>query len=171
MNPFELKAALESITLIVDSREKPTRLLKERINTIGWPHEQYKLNCGDYSVKCDSMTLEDKVVIERKMNLDELAMCFGRERKRFEAEFERAKENNTRIYLLCEGVLWSRLYNEKAYKMYCQSKYPSKALIASLLAWQSRYDLRIVLCDREEAPLLIRDILFRELKEHLENGI
>lgn len=171
MHPAEIDKALESAVLIVDSREKPTRQFKDRLKTIGLPHEQYKLCCGDYSIKCDTITLENKVVIERKMNLDELAMCFGRERKRFEAEFERAKENGIRIYLLCEGSSWSRLYNEQAYKIYCKSKYPAKALIASLLAWQVRYDMVVVLCDVEESPLLIRDILRRELKEHLENEL
>lgn len=149
MKPSELLRAMESATLIVDSREKPTKALKKRIDNIGLPYEQYKLNCGDYSIKCGCISLEDKVAIERKMNIDELAMCFGRDRKRFEAEFERAKELGIRIYLLCEGTNWARLYNEKAYRMYSRSKYPPKSLIASLLAWQIRYDIKIIFVKRK----------------------
>ena len=75
------------MTLLVDTREQPTEKLKKRIEQTGLPHERRKLEQGDYSCQCllpDGKVLDfsNKVVIERKMNLDELCLCFGRERKK-----------------------------------------------------------------------------------------
>ena len=38
MTPFELKSSLESMTLLVDTREQPTENLKKRIGQTGLPH-------------------------------------------------------------------------------------------------------------------------------------
>lgn len=67
------------------------------------------MNFGDYTayVKLPngkSFTLADKVVIERKMDLTELATCYTSQRERFTKEFERAKERGAKIYLLVEDA-------------------------------------------------------------------
>ena len=67
--------------------------------------------------------------VERKMNIDELCLCFCKERKRFKAEFERAKINNCRIYLLNRKMQHGKSIILGKYR----SKYNPIALIASLL--------------------------------------
>lgn len=169
MTPFELKSSLESMTLIVDSREQPTENLKKRMEQAGLPYERRKLDFGDYSCQCQlpdgsMLDFSDRVAIERKMNLDELCLCFGKERRRFEQEFERAKAAKCRIYLLVENGTWEHAYNGKF-----RSRYNPKALIASIDAYRARYGMQLDFCKAETTGKLIRDILYRELKEVLEN--
>lgn len=168
MTPFELEKCLDSMTLLVDTREQPTQKLNDRIELTGLPFERKKLEQGDYSCKCrlpdgSELDFSDKVVIERKMNLDELCLCFGKERRRFEREFERAKESGCRIYLLVEGGSWEKAYNGKY-----RSKYNEKALVASIDAFRARYGMQLDFCKNETTGRLIRDILYRELKEYLQ---
>ena len=127
-----------------------------------------KLDVGDYSCKCtlpdgEVLDFSARAVIERKMNLDELCMCFGRERRRFEREFERARVAGTRVYLLVEGDNWEKAYNGKY-----RSLLTPQALIASIDAFRARYGMQLDFCKAETSGRLIRDILYRELKEYLQ---
>lgn len=169
MTHFELEKCLESMVILVDTREQPTKKLQDRIEVIGLPFERRKLEQGDYSCKCtlpggEELDFSSRVAIERKMNLDELCLCFGKERKRFEREFERAKESGCKIYLLIENGSWEKAYNGKY-----RSQYNEKALVASIDAFRARYDMQLDFCKEETTGRLIRDILYRELKEYLKN--
>lgn len=168
MNPFELRESLENITLLVDTREQATKRLQDRIENTGLFYKRKKLDVGDYSCECklpsgEVIDFSNKVVIERKMNLDELCLCFGRERKRFEREFERAKEKGCKVYLLVENANWEKAYNGKY-----RSLLTPNALIASLNAFRVRYGMQIDFCKEETTGKLIRDILYREVKNYLE---
>ena len=52
MTPFDLEKCLDSMVLLVDTREQPTERLKRRIEQTGLPYERKKLEQGDYSCKC-----------------------------------------------------------------------------------------------------------------------
>lgn len=171
MHPSEVENALNDLVLLLDTREQPSPKLDKRLKDIGLPHERIKLNFGDYSVKCGEITLADSVVIERKMNLAELAMCLGSQRGRFEREFERARESKAKIYLLIENANWDVLFSDDAYKRYCRSKYPRKAMLSSLAAWSARYNMSVIFCNEQNTGHLIREILYREMKERLSNGM
>lgn len=165
---FEIDRCMESVVLLIDTREQPTERLQKRIDATGLPHIRQKLNAGDYSCQCtlpDGETLDfsPMVAVERKMNLDELCMCFGKERARFEREFERAKDAGTKLYLLVEDGNWEKAYNGKY-----QSQLNPKALIASIDAFRARYGMQLDFCKPETTGKLIRDILYRELKEYLQ---
>ena len=165
---FEIDKCLESMVLLVDTREQPTERLKERLEAAGLPYERAKLDVGDYSCKCtlpdgEVLDFSARAVIERKMNLDELCMCFGRERRRFEREFERARAAGIRVYLLVEGDNWEKAYNGKY-----RSLLTPQALIASIDAFRARYGMQLDFCKAETSGRLIRDILYRELKEYLQ---
>ena len=168
MTPFELKASLESMKLLVDTREQNTEKLRDRISACGLPHECRKLDVGDYSCACilpdgSELDFSKYIVIERKMNLDELCQCFGRERARFEREFGRAADAGIRIYLLVEGGTWEKVYNGKY-----RSLFAPQALVASIDAIRARYGMQLDFCKAETTGRLIHDILYRELKEYLE---
>lgn len=165
---FEIDRCLETMILLVDTREQPTKRLRERLEAAGLPYERHKLDVGDYSCKCTlpdgkELNLSSKAVIERKMNLDELCLCFGKERARFEREFERAREAGTKVYLLVEGDNWEKAYNGKY-----RSLLTPQALIASIDAFRARYGMQLDFCKQETTGRLIRDILYRELKEYLK---
>lgn len=170
MNPFEVSRALKNLTLIVDTREQDTDRLRRRIRQTGLSFVRQKLDFGDYSAKTtlDNGTefdISSSVSIERKMNLDELCNCYCKGRKRFTREFERAKSAGAKVYLLIENANW-----EKAYNGSYRSKMSPQALTASLFAWLARYNCQIVFCKEETSGKIIREILYREMKERLENG-
>ena len=148
--------------VLVDTREQDTMRARKRFKNIGAPIERVALNFGDYSARCPALDLSDKVVIERKMDLDELAMCYGSSRRRFTNEFERAKAAGAKTYLLIENGSW-----EFVYSGHYRSKMLPKSLAASLQAWLSRYDCQIIFCKQDTSGQLIHDILYREMKEHL----
>jgi ERCC4-type nuclease len=163
MHPVEVKTALESMVILVDTREQDTPRLRARLQKMGVPHERYKLNFGDYSVKCNSLSLADVVCIERKMNIDELCHCYCQDRARFEREFERAKSLSAKIYLLIEDATWEDVYGGKY-----RSKMKPESLVASILAWLARYDCQLLFCKPSTTGQLIKDTFQRELKERLE---
>lgn len=175
MNAIEIEECLQSFEILVDTREQPSQRASERYASFGCPWKRQKLDYGDYTYNfklTDGKWLFENVasaqghcVIERKMNLDELSNCFCHERDRFRREFERAAENNATIYLLVEDATWENLINGKY-----RSKFNPKAFLSSITAWSARYHFKIVFCKHETSGKLIREILYRELKERLETG-
>ena len=169
MHPVEVQQCLDTIKILVDTREQPTASYKRRLQSMGVPFERRKLDFGDYSVCCnlingDEYTLEKTVCIERKMSLDEICNCYCQQRERFEKEFERSEEANAKVYLLIENATW-----ENAYSGNYRSKMSSQALVASLTAWLVRYNCQIIFCRPETSGKLIKELLYRELKERLKN--
>ena len=160
--------ALSHLTLLVDTREQPTQRAKKRIEATGFPFERTTLSFGDYAAKIafsdgSELSLDKVFAVERKMNLDEICACFTHERKRFTAEFERAKEAGARLYLLIENADMEKAVNGRY-----RSKMNPTALVASLFAWMARYDCRLIMCKEETSGRMIREIMLRETKEYLE---
>lgn len=170
MDYFDVEAALKTITVLVDTREQDTPLSRKRLSSMNLPYERKKLDFGDYSAKCtlcpqgEEIEFSSDFAIERKMSLDELCACYCRSRDRFQREFERAKEKGAKLYLLIENASWENVYNGKY-----RSKMASKALSASMLAYLSRYNCQLIFCKSETSGRLIGDIIYREVKERLEN--
>lgn len=134
------------------------------------PYERETVNAGDYTAKTllpNGEWFYLPVAIERKMSLTEIAGNFCGERARFTAEFERAKENGVRLWVLVEQSSW-----ESAYAGAYRSKMKPKSLIASLLTWSARYKVPVLLCERSDTGgKLIRDILYYEMREALESMV
>lgn len=163
----EVEESLQSMVILVDNREQDTPRSRARYEQFGVPFERTTIHTGDYSAKFllpdgTWYDMSDDVTLERKMNLSELCLCFGSERKRFIREFERAKENNIRMWLLLENSSF-----KDAYAGRYRSQYKPKSLIASMLAFQARYNTRLVMCDESLSGKLIHDILYYEGREIL----
>lgn len=169
MTPFELQKTLESMVLLVDSREHPTKEAKKRWESFGVPYEIEPLKSGDYTAKFilpngDVFNMKDKCVIERKMSITEICGNFCQNRDRFIREFERIKEAGAKAYIIVEGATWENVYNGK----YRAQMHPN-SLIANLTAWMARYNAHIVFCRAETFPKLAKEILYREAKEYLQD--
>lgn len=167
MTNFEIDNVLKTIVVTIDTREQNTDLFSKRQQDIGCC-ERKTLPYGDYSCKFTLpngklLDFSKQVVIERKMNADELCLCFGKERRRFKAEFDRAKADKCRVYLLVENCTWEHIILGKY-----RSKYNSEALLASIFAWIPRYNMIPVMCKAELSGKLIKEILYREVKEYLQ---
>ena len=169
MHPVDIEKSLRSMVIIVDTREQSTIKAKKRYEQFGCRYERKGLNFGDYSAYCtlpngEVYSLENLVSIERKMNLDEIAMCYTRERPRFKREFERARDAGAKVYLLIENGDWEKVYAGKY-----RSKMTPEAFSASLTAWPVHYNCHVEFCREETTGRRIRDILYREMKERLED--
>lgn len=173
MDVFTQREILETFRIIIDNREHNTPRAAERYAAFG-KYEKATLSYGDYcgnvqlpsgAVYNTSETVLPRCVIERKMSLDELAGCFTRGRDRFRREFERARNAQAKVYLLVEGGSWEAIMNHRY-----RSRFRPEAFKASLTAWMVRYDASVVFCKTETAGPLIREILYRDMKERLEKG-
>ena len=175
MTVFEQKEVLNTFEILIDTREQETKRAKKRFAMFGVPFRRVTLSYGDYaynavlpngrSIYDVSRTIEPICAIERKMDLDELAGCYTRSRRRFQREFEKATENRCRMYLICENATWENLLNGKY-----RSQFNAKAFMASGIAWMVRYNTNVIFCKEETSGVLIREILYRDLKERLERG-
>lgn len=165
---FEVKRALESIIILVDTREQDTPALRQRLQALGRPWERAKLDAGDYACTYEGpegTRVQLPACVERKMNLDELVSCFTAGRERFEREFLRAVSSGTRMHLLVENGSWDQVLAGDY-----RSRISPAALSASMLAWSRRYDFPIYFCRPENTGQMIYKILRYELKELLERG-
>ena len=175
MKAHEETNMLESMVVLIDTREQPTERAKKRYDALETPYERRTLSYGDYSYNAqlpngkwlfeDGETVSGYAVVERKMHLDELASCLTHSRDRFEREFKRAKENNSRILLLVENASWENLLAGKY-----RSKFKPAAFYGSLTSWIIRYDIQIIFCKQELSGRMIREFLYRDLRERIERG-
>lgn len=172
---FEIENLLDSITILVDTREQPGALFDKRVAAFGLPWERHKLDQGDYSYKYrdldgNEVFMDKALIIERKMSLNELANNFGKERPRFIREFERAKAAGTQVHLLVEGDSWEDAYKGTYGKdAKHRSRYNHAAMTASLHAWEQRYGMRVKFCRKERTGEMIRDVCWYHLREVLQN--
>lgn len=175
MTYFEEMQILESMEILVDTREQRTAKAEQRYNSFGVPYSRATLSYGDYTANFTlldggklydiSKTINPICIVERKMNLDELAQCFTHSRERFEKEFHRATANNCFIHLICEDGSYERIVGHK-YK----SKFPPKSFLASITAWERRYNIHFHFCSSLESGHLIKEFLYRDMKERIERG-
>ena len=175
MDLFQIKEILNTFEVIIDSREHDTPDFRRRCNALGVPWQRGKLNYGDYAYNVtfpDGSRLYDTdnpidpyCAIERKESLTELSGNFTKNRDRFRREFERAEEKSARIYLICENASWESVINGRY-----RTRFNPNAYMASLVAYAVRYNANMIFCKTETTPRLIKEILFRDLKERLEKG-
>lgn len=175
MTHFEEMQILESMEILVDTREQRTAKAEQRYNSFGVPYSRATLSYGDYTANFTlldggklydiSKTINPICIVERKMNLDELAQCFTHSRERFEKEFHRATANNCFIHLICEDGSYEKIEGHK-YK----SKFPPKSFLASITAWERRYNIHFHFCSSLESGHLIKEFLYRDMKERIERG-
>lgn len=173
MTPIEIENCLDSMNILIDTREQPSDRAEKRYKTFGCPYRRQKLEYGDYAfnfVMPDGSELYDlsdsvnaPVVIERKMSLEELSNNLTRNRGRFSREFERAGKAS--IYLLVEDGSWKHIITGR-YK----TKFNQYAYFAGLVAFMARYRIQVIFCPPELSGRMIKEILYRELKERLQRG-
>ena len=166
---FDVDRILRNMVVVYDTREQNTPALRRRLKDFK-RSRRLKLDYGDYTAGYEDLdgtfvTLKDKVVIERKMSLDELCACFTSCRDRFQREFERAKADKAKIHMVVENGSYEKMFSG-AYR----SKFHPNAFIASYLAWSARYNIQLHFCKPETTGKLIYKILYYELKEVLEAG-
>lgn len=171
MTPKEMENVLKTIFLLVDTREQPTEAYYKRISEVGIPYRRLKLDFGDYSCGfCPKdgfeVLLDKEIVIERKMNLDEICGNFTRGRERFSREFERAAKSGAKVHLIIENGNYEKIIAGKY-----RSRLNSNSLLASFIAFADRYNISVHFCKPETTPVLINRIFYHHIRNKLMQDI
>ena len=188
--------------IVVDSREKVNKhilnsfekgfeyktshhdMYRGKKSKIGDPIEYYiqekGLKVGDYTIAVqlpskEVVNFKDKVVIERKADLNELCCnLFDKKdeegKTRLERELERAKEQGIKVYLVIETTdMHSKILSSKHFRYDKASKVSPSAFNALLMTLCSRYNISVWYTDKHNAGRLIHDLLYYEAREYLKN--
>lgn len=161
----ELNEELKKLTVICDTREQVSDHIKGYLDLKKIPHITRKLDVGDYSCQIGDSTFERSFAVERKHGLDELCTNLTADRSRFEREFLRAKAYGTKVFLVIEDASWKDVFLQNY-----RSKLSSKALFASLLTWQVRYNVTVIFCSKENSAEIIYGLLYYAARDELLGG-
>lgn len=187
--------------VVIDSREKSINhilnkfdegfeykvshhdMYRGKKSKIGDPIEYYiqekGLKVGDYTIAVqlpnkEVVNFKDKVVIERKADLNELC-CNLFDKKdeegftRFERELIKAKEQGIKVYLVVETTdMHSKILSSKHFRYDKASKVSPASFNALLMTLCSRYNISIWYTDKHNAGRLIHDLLYYEAREYLK---
>lgn len=162
-----MEKTLETMFLIVDTREQPTEQYYKRLELVGVPYRREKLDYGDYScgykaLNGSEVLLDKEIVIERKMSLDEICGNFTKGRDRFSREFERATNTGAKVHLIVENGTYEKILNGKY-----RSKLNSNSLLASFIAFADRYNISVHFCKPDTTPVLINKIFYHHIRNKL----
>jgi hypothetical protein len=153
-------------------------------STYGDPVQYYikdkGLKVGDYTIAVqlpsgEVINFQDKVVIERKADLNELCCNFFDKKDeegktRLERELDRAKEQGIKVILLVEvDNMHSKILSSKYFRFDKASKVSPASFNAILRSLQAKYDISIEYCKKEDSARLIHDILYYHAREYLKN--
>ena len=189
--------------IVVDSREKSINHILNRLDE-GFEnkpshHDMYRvkkstytdpvqyyiqekgLKTGDYTIAVqlpnkEVINFQDKIVIERKADLNELCCnLFDAKSKdeegltRFERELKRAYEQGTKIHLVVETTdMISKILSSKHFRYDKASKVSPASFNAMLQALVARYNVSVWYTDKKNSARLIHDILYYGGREYLK---
>jgi ERCC4-type nuclease len=167
----ELKTLLQSLTVLVDTREQENSHILAYFDKQSIPRKSRKLDYGDYSFYLPAspdmgilrdLHFTDGVAIERKASLEELSGNLTHDRARFEAELIRA--NKAKLFLMVEDANYADIVEHK-YK----TQFAPKAFIAAIKTFESRYNLNVNFIPSQLAGNFIYYTLLYHLREYLKN--
>ena len=155
-------------------------------STYGDPVQYYikdkGLKVGDYTIAVqlpngEVINFQDKVVVERKADLNELASNFYDTKSkdengltRIEREFLRAKEQGIKIHLLIETEdAMSKILSSKHFRYDKASKINPKSFMMMFLSLCNRYDINVWYCNKKDSSRIIHDLLYVYAREYLKN--
>ena len=140
------------------------------------------LKVGDYTLAVqlpnkEVINFKDKVVIERKADLNELwCNLFDSKSKddegltRIEREFKRAKEQGIKVHLVIEtNNMIDKILSSKHFRYDTASKVNPKSFQMMFLSLCNRYDISVWYCNKKDSARLIHDLLFVYAREYLKN--
>ena len=140
------------------------------------------LKVGDYTIAVqlpnkEVINFKDKIVIERKQDLNELCSnLFDSKSKneegltRFERALKRAYEQGIKLHLVIEITdMHSKILSSKHFRYDKASKINPKSFMMMFLSLCNRYDINVWYCNKKDSARLIHDLLFVYAREYLKN--
>lgn len=137
----ELKSLLESMTILVDTREKKWQHIQDYFERNHIPYKSRALNTGDYSFMIPSnkqlnierdIYFDKQIVVERKGSLEEISGNLSKERDRFEKELSLSPHEKV---IIIENASYKDLIDGN-YK----TEYRTSSFWASLFTFYHRYN-------------------------------
>ena len=174
MEYLDIQTCLESMQIIVDTREQPSKRAYDRYSLFGCPYRRQTMEFGDYTYNFTfnskelfppGVKVKSECVIERKASLDELSGNFTRDRMRFIRELQKAADAEASIYLLVENANLQKIYTGHYY-----TRFDKKAFFSSFMSIVAKYNIKPIFCPAEMSGRVIYEVLYRELKHRLEKG-
>lgn len=190
--------------VVVDSREKVNKhilnsfekgfeykvshhdMYRGKKSKIGDPIEYYiqekGLKVGDYTIAVqlpnkEVINFKDKIVIERKADLNELASnLYDSKSKdeegltRFERELKKGYEKGIKMHLLIEtDNMIDKILSSKHFRYDKASKVSPKSFQMMLLSLCNRYNVTVWYTDKKNSARLIHDLLYVYSREYLKS--
>ena len=139
------------------------------------------LKVGDYTIAVqlpnkEVINFKDKIVIERKADLNELCQnLLDRKTKdenglnRFERELKRAYEQGIKVHLLVEvSGMYSKMLSGKHFRYDTASKVNPASFEAMFQALMTRYNVSVWDVDKKDSARVIHSILYYGAREYLK---
>ncbi len=167
----DIKKLLKHIVIIIDTREQQNKHILDYFDKEKIKYEKKALDYGDYSVKIYKneelglpfdITLEHTICIERKNGLTEISNNLTHKRAEFEVEFEKARRDRAKMYLLIENASWDDIWN-KDY----QTMFNANSFYNSLLSFRDRHNFNVDFIKKEDMGLHIYKILAMYMRKLL----
>jgi ERCC4-type nuclease len=144
------------MTIICDSREKKNEHIKKYFDKNNIDYIVQKMDVADYQI------LEnDKLVIDRKQSLDELAknLMNKKDHSRFWKEVRRAKEKGIKMVILCEHGGQIKTIPDVAEWHSKYSTVSGRALMNEIYRVHIAYGVEFLFCDKRSTGRRIIEIL------------
>lgn len=154
-------------TVVKDTREQEGYFFNE-FNTCKGMVEQ-KLDTGDYSI----FGLEDKICIERKGCIEELAVNLGQKKHAFLDEIERMKTFDHKFIILefsLEDLLKFPDDTRIPEKNKSSIKITGKYILKCLMEFQIYDGIQVVFCGNKHNAFLLVSSLLKRLNEKYTTG-
>ena len=165
MTPTALQTILNSITIIVDTRENANSHITGYFTQNGIKFIERALKFGDYSCEVDGISYENKVVLERKADIVELSGNLAQNRVRFENELTKAKEAGAKLVLMVENGSFERIIEHKY-----NTDLSEKSFLATLFTYSHRYNLDINFIEKRYSGLFIYYQLYYWVRNYLKEA-
>jgi ERCC4-type nuclease len=164
----EMQEVLSNIVVICDTREQENKHITKIFDRCNISHNSSCLKFADYSFfrKDTGETFDNSIVIERKNSIDELSGSLTVGRKRLEKEMQKAKDVNCRFILLIEDGSYDDILLHRY-----RSKLTPKSFLASLLTYQTRYNVSIIFMQNRCSANFIYNTFKYYLREKLKGEI
>lgn len=169
----ETKQILDSIVIIVDSREQENTHIIDYLNKKKIPFKKQKLDYGDYAffipANVDLKIPRDiyyshAICIERKANLNEISGNLTADGgSRFESELIRSQ--GSKFMLLIEDSSYQDIINHNY-----DTQYEPKSFVARLKTFESRYNISVNFCSKKCSGNFIYHTFYYWLREQIKGG-
>ena len=151
---------MKTMKIIIDSREKKCDHIKKWFDKHGIEYEVKKLDVGDYQIEGNTA-----ISVDRKQNLAELSknLMNKADHSRFWKEIRRAKEQNIKLFILCEHggkikqIQDVALWNDK------YSGVSGRRLMDAMYRLHIGWGVEILFCSKQQTAKKIIEILSQNI--------